>query len=132
MASATTSAWCTAGCGGWTTAYRDAGTRPPSCRRASTRCGSGCGGCGARCEPIWACPGRILAADGCDGVDLHRSVEHPTRYRLMVRWETVEHHTVTFRASEGFARWRALAGPHFAAPPQVEHVRSVLAHAEGP
>jgi quinol monooxygenase YgiN len=74
----------------------------------------------------------FLAADGCDGVDLHRSVEHPTRYRLMVRWETVEHHTVAFRASEGFTRWRALVGPHFAAPPQVEHVRSVLAHAEGP
>ncbi|MFC8419526.1 antibiotic biosynthesis monooxygenase family protein [Streptomyces sp. NPDC057236] len=69
----------------------------------------------------------FLAADGCHGADLHRSVEHPSRYRLMVRWETVEHHTVTFRASEGFARWRALAGPHFAAPPQVEHVRSVLA-----
>ncbi|MFJ4706048.1 antibiotic biosynthesis monooxygenase family protein [Streptomyces anulatus] len=69
----------------------------------------------------------FLAADGCDGLDLHRSVEHPSRYRLTVRWETVEHHTVTFRASEGFARWRALAGPHFAATPQVEHVYSVLA-----
>ncbi|MGV9503807.1 antibiotic biosynthesis monooxygenase family protein [Streptomyces sp. NPDC003642] len=69
----------------------------------------------------------FLAADGCHGVDLHRSVEHPSRYRLMVRWQTVEHHTVTFRDSEGFAKWRALAGPHFAAPPEVEHVRSVLA-----
>ncbi|MFC8366700.1 MULTISPECIES: antibiotic biosynthesis monooxygenase [unclassified Streptomyces] len=69
----------------------------------------------------------FLAADGCHGVDLHRSIEHPSRYRLMVRWETVEHHTVTFRASEGFARWRALAGPHFEAPPRVEHVESVLA-----
>ncbi|CAL9389577.1 MULTISPECIES: antibiotic biosynthesis monooxygenase family protein [unclassified Streptomyces] len=69
----------------------------------------------------------FLAADGCDGVDLHRSIEHPSRYRLMVRWETVEHHTVTFRASEGFAKWRTLAGPHFATPPQVEHVHSVLA-----
>ena len=69
----------------------------------------------------------FLAADGCHGVDLHRSVEHPTRYRLTVRWETVEHHTVAFRGSEDFARWRALAGPYFAAPPQVEHVYSVLA-----
>ncbi|MEU6114091.1 antibiotic biosynthesis monooxygenase family protein [Streptomyces sp. NPDC047117] len=68
----------------------------------------------------------FLAADGCEGIDLHRSVEHPTRYRLVVQWETVEHHTVTFRASEGFARWRALVGPHFAAPPEVEHVYSVL------
>ncbi|MFG2545871.1 antibiotic biosynthesis monooxygenase family protein [Streptomyces sp. NPDC048594] len=70
----------------------------------------------------------FLAAEGCGGADLHRSVEHPSRYRLMVRWETVEHHTVTFRGSAGFARWRALAGPHFAAPPQVEHVYSVYAH----
>jgi quinol monooxygenase YgiN len=70
----------------------------------------------------------FLAADGCHGADLHRSVEHPSRYRLMVRWETVEHHTVTFRDSEGFARWRTLAGPYFAAPPQVEHVYSVLTH----
>ncbi|MGP3769636.1 antibiotic biosynthesis monooxygenase family protein [Streptomyces sp. SDT5-1] len=70
----------------------------------------------------------FLAADGCHGMDLHRSVEHPTRYRLMVQWETVEHHTVTFRESAGFARWRELAGPHFAAPPQVEHVYSVLTH----
>ncbi len=31
-------------------------------------------------------------------------------------------------ALAGFARWRALAGPHFAAPPQVEHVYSVYAH----
>ncbi|CAL9363188.1 antibiotic biosynthesis monooxygenase family protein [Streptomyces sp. enrichment culture] len=69
----------------------------------------------------------FLAADGCDGVDLHRSVEHPSRYRLMVRWETVEHHTVTFRGSDGFAKWRSLAGPYFADAPQVEHVHSVLA-----
>jgi hypothetical protein len=27
----------------------------------------------------------FLAADGCDGVDLQRSMEHPSRYRLMVR-----------------------------------------------
>ncbi|MEV5551346.1 antibiotic biosynthesis monooxygenase family protein [Streptomyces sp. NPDC052309] len=68
----------------------------------------------------------FLAADGCDGVDLYRSVEHPSCYRLMIPWETVEHHTVTFRGSEGFAMWRALAGPHFAAPSQAEHVHSVL------
>ncbi|MGW8989019.1 antibiotic biosynthesis monooxygenase family protein [Streptomyces zhihengii] len=68
----------------------------------------------------------FLAADGCHGVDLHRSIEHPSRYRLVVRWDTVEHHTAGFRNSEGFARWRDLAGPYFAAPPQVEHVHSVL------
>jgi len=68
----------------------------------------------------------FLAAEGCHGVRLARSEEFPQRYRLLVEWETVEHHTVTFRGSEGFARWRELAGPYFAIPPVVEHVRDVL------
>jgi quinol monooxygenase YgiN len=66
------------------------------------------------------------SAEGCHGVELHRSVEFPQRYRLLVRWETVEHHMVKFRESEDFGRWRALVGPHFATPPQVEHIVSVL------
>ena len=35
-------------------------------------------------------------AKGCHGVQLHRSVEIPTRYRLLVQWQTVEDHTVHF------------------------------------
>ncbi len=33
---------------------------------------------------------------------------------------------VHFRESEGFQHWRSLAGPHFASPPQVEHVTTVI------
>jgi heme-degrading monooxygenase HmoA len=65
-------------------------------------------------------------ARGCLGLKLHRSVEFPSRYRLIVAWETVEDHTVGFRESAGFQQWRALAGPHFATPPRVEHVEVVL------
>lgn len=64
-------------------------------------------------------------AAGCRGVRLRRSIEQPQRYRLIVEWDTVEHHTVRFRESADFARWRELAGPYFAAPPRVEHVRAV-------
>jgi heme-degrading monooxygenase HmoA len=60
-------------------------------------------------------------AKGCRAMELQRSVETPNRYRLMVRWETLEHHTVDFRDSADFAAWRALVSEHFAAPPQVEH-----------
>ena len=69
----------------------------------------------------------FLGADGCEGIDLQRSTEQPSRYRLLVQWMTVEHHTEIFRNSPGYERWRALAGPYFAAPPQVEHLYSVLA-----
>jgi heme-degrading monooxygenase HmoA len=68
----------------------------------------------------------FLRAKGCHGIELQRSVEKPSRYRLMVKWATLENHTVDFRESPDFAAWRALAGPHFAAPPDVEHTANVL------
>lgn len=65
------------------------------------------------------------AAPGCHGVELHRTLETPQRYLLVVLWETVEDHTERFRNSPAFDAWRALAGPHFSGPPQVSHVREV-------
>ena len=44
----------------------------------------------------------------------------------MVKWETLESHTVDFRGSENFAEWRGLVGHYFAAPPEVEHTETVL------
>ncbi|HSI39981.1 MAG TPA: antibiotic biosynthesis monooxygenase family protein [Xanthobacteraceae bacterium] len=65
-------------------------------------------------------------AKGCRGMQIQRSIEHPSRYRLVVDWETLEDHTVHFRGSEDFLAWRALVGPHFASPPDVEHTERVL------
>jgi heme-degrading monooxygenase HmoA len=61
-------------------------------------------------------------AKGCKGMELQRSHEKPQRYRLFVKWETVENHTVDFRGSADFQEWRKLVGDYFAAPPEVEHV----------
>ena len=60
-------------------------------------------------------------AEGCHGARLERVDEDPSHYRLSVDWESVDHHMVTFRQSEGFEHWRALAGPFFTEPPKVEH-----------
>ena len=65
-------------------------------------------------------------AKGCHGMELSRSIEHPSQYRLFVSWETLENHTVDFRGSPDFQEWRNLVGHCFAAPPQVEHVTQVL------
>jgi heme-degrading monooxygenase HmoA len=65
----------------------------------------------------------FLRAHGCRGMQVQHSVEFPQRYRLIVDWNTVEDHTVRFRESEDFARWRALVGEHFAEPPTVEHTQ---------
>jgi heme-degrading monooxygenase HmoA len=63
---------------------------------------------------------------GCHGFELHRSIEKPQRYRLMVKWETLENHTVDFRGSQDFTGWRGLVGSFFASPPEVEHTNTVV------
>jgi heme-degrading monooxygenase HmoA len=66
------------------------------------------------------------SARGCKGMQLQRGVEQPSRYRLVVDWETVENHTVDFRGSESFQEWRRLVGGFFASPPVVEHCHRVI------
>ena len=63
----------------------------------------------------------FVRAKGCGGAQLHRIVEFETRYVLIVRWQTVEDHMVSFRQSEDFQAWRGLVGPFFARPPEVVH-----------
>jgi heme-degrading monooxygenase HmoA len=65
-------------------------------------------------------------AKGCAGMELMRSVEKPSRYRLLVTWATVENHTADFRNSEDFKVWRGCVGHCFAAAPEVEHVALAL------
>lgn len=65
-------------------------------------------------------------AKGCSGVTLQKSHEKPSRYRLFVKWETLENHTVDFRGSPDFQVWRECVGHTFAAPPEVEHVVQVV------
>ena len=67
----------------------------------------------------------IARARGMKGWKVNRGVESPERFVLMVFWETLEDHTVHFRGGPLFAEWRAIVGPFFAAPPQVEHFELV-------
>lgn len=67
----------------------------------------------------------ISRSKGFAGFKVNRSVESPERYLLMIYWETLENHTVDFRQSSAFAEWRAIVGPFFAQPPQVEHFELV-------
>ena len=68
----------------------------------------------------------IAPAKGCCGYKLNAGIEKPGRYILMIYWTTLENHTVDFRESEAFARWRSHVGPFFLSLPNVEHF--TLAH----
>lgn len=65
-------------------------------------------------------------ARGCRSFALKRSIERPQSYRLIVGWDNVDDHVVHFRESLNFQAWRNLVGRHFASPPRIEHVQSVL------
>ena len=56
---------------------------------------------------------------------LEQVIETPGLYRLVVDWDSIEAHMVTFRAGQGYQDWRALVAPFFTAPPQVSHSRAV-------
>ena len=68
----------------------------------------------------------IASMQGYVSHQLQRCLESPSRYLLLVNWETLEHHTVEFRGSEQYQQWRQLLH-HFYDPfPEVEHYSAVF------
>ncbi len=63
----------------------------------------------------------IARMDGYISHELQRCIENPSRYLLLVTWETLEDHTVGFRGSPQYGEWKARLH-HFYDPfPTVEH-----------
>jgi heme-degrading monooxygenase HmoA len=67
----------------------------------------------------------VAEADGFVSLKLHRGIESPDQYVLLIQWNTLEDHTVGFRQSDRFTRWRALIGSYFESPPEVTHLAPV-------
>jgi heme-degrading monooxygenase HmoA len=63
----------------------------------------------------------IAATKGFQGLEVRPCVETPNRYLLLVKWDTVEDHTIGFRQSDRFPKWRALLHHFYDPPPVVEH-----------
>lgn len=63
----------------------------------------------------------ISSSPGYLSHELHRCLEVAGRYLLLVRWQTLEDHTVGFRGSPQYQDWKRLLH-HFYDPfPTVEH-----------
>lgn len=63
----------------------------------------------------------ISRQPGCLAVSIHRSVETPNEYLLLVAWETVEAHTEGFRRSPEYETWSRLLHRFYEPFPVVEH-----------
>lgn len=67
----------------------------------------------------------IVSMKGYISHELQRCIEAPSKYLLLVRWETLEDHTVGFRGSPEYQEWRKLLH-HFYDPfPTVEHFQKI-------
>ena len=65
--------------------------------------------------------GIIASMPGFVSLELQKCLERPNRYALLVRWSRLEDHTIGFRQSAEYQRWKQLLH-HFYDPfPDVEH-----------
>ena len=67
----------------------------------------------------------LASTPGCRSVRMTRGIESPSRFVLLVEWDSVADHEQGFRQTDRFTRWRELIGPYFAEPPAVEHAEDV-------
>lgn len=68
----------------------------------------------------------ISSMNGYLSHELHRCIEEEGKYLLLVKWETLEDHTIGFRQSAEYQEWRNLLH-HFYDPfPTVEHFVEVI------
>jgi heme-degrading monooxygenase HmoA len=67
----------------------------------------------------------ISSMPGYISHELQRCIEDESRYLLLVKWQTLEDHTLGFRGSPEYQRWKDLLH-HFYDPfPTVKHFQSV-------
>ena len=67
----------------------------------------------------------ISGAEGYVSHELLRGVEGSNRYVLLVRWETLENHTVGFRKSPEYEKWKDLLHHYYDPFPTVEHFEKI-------
>jgi heme-degrading monooxygenase HmoA len=67
----------------------------------------------------------LATTPGCRSVRMTRGIESPTRFVLLVEWDSVAAHIDNFRATERFTTWRSIIGPFFDGAPLVEHFTDV-------
>ncbi len=68
----------------------------------------------------------ISAIDGYLGHSLQKCMEQNNKYVLLVEWNKLEDHTVSFRHSEGCVKWKNLLHHYYDPFPTVEHFETVF------
>lgn len=67
----------------------------------------------------------ISSMEGYKEHELQRCLEVENKYILLVRWKTLEDHTVGFRQSQEYQEWKALLHHYYDPFPVVEHYENI-------
>ena len=67
----------------------------------------------------------ISSINGYLSHELHRCIEVQGKYLLLVRWESLESHTVGFRGSAEYQEWKKLLHNFYEPFPTVEHFEEI-------
>ncbi|AWW00430.1 antibiotic biosynthesis monooxygenase family protein [Arcticibacterium luteifluviistationis] len=65
----------------------------------------------------------ISQSKGFVSIEFQNCIETSTKYLALIKWETLEDHTIGFRESPLFQEWRAVLSPFFNSAPNAEHFK---------
>lgn len=69
----------------------------------------------------------ISGSKGFISLEFQRCLEVTGQYLFLIRWETLEDHTVGFRGSAAYQEWRAALHQFYEPMPTVQHYETVIA-----
>jgi heme-degrading monooxygenase HmoA len=67
----------------------------------------------------------ISSMKGYISHELKKCLENESRYALLVKWDSLEDHTIGFRDSKEYQAWKILLHHYYDPFPTVEHYQSV-------
>ncbi len=67
----------------------------------------------------------IRGAQGCRSATMRQQVEDPEQFALLIEWEALDDHIVTFRSGPRFPEYRSHIDGLFAGAPVVNHYELV-------
>jgi heme-degrading monooxygenase HmoA len=68
----------------------------------------------------------IAGMKGYISHQLQHCIEAPSRFLLLVQWDTLESHTMGFRGSPEYQEWKKLLHPFYDPFPVVQHYELIL------
>lgn len=68
----------------------------------------------------------IASSEGYMSHKLGKCVEQEDKFLLTAKWQTLENHTIGFRKSEAYEKWKKLLHHYYDPFPEVEHYKRII------